>query len=484
AAGRSAVAGRIRSHAMKGKNAGRVIPGRGRKKQLEQCQRLKAAQVAQASEGVMTAKPVLSISEFETHKQMFPNLLVPATAATAATWPDLPLNPFAGAEWSCFSLPEPLTRSSRYLCYQFHNAVCDEIYPRIFCRPTKEALSYTWFERFIVEPCFFHCGLGMTASYLSLIRGHPGDETLEAARHFTQAMRLLYHDLAINTVPRDSSVGVVISLAIHANLTGAVRESRIHFDGLQKMLDLRPGGLAALRVQNRELCNKIRRADMELALLTGTTTTFGQLQLQLQPAPPLCLLLSPQGQYGINLPCPFDQTHPVLQHAALDILALCNTAGQQLLDAYQYQDVVISIVQRLLDFAPLGSKRAQLAALDDVCQLGLLAFMTTVIYPHGRVLSIYSALLSRLLRERLNEDDTVQLQSPPLCLWLVFVYAFMTRDEQQQQKDEERLRFVAHQICALARTLRLGTWEEARAQILDQFPWVAALHDAPGKELW
>ncbi len=175
----------------------------------------------------------------------------------------------------------------------------------------------------------------------------------------------------------------VISRAVHANLMGAARGSCIHLDRIRRILKLRPGGLVALHAQSRELGNKVRRADMELAMLTGKPTRFGRL-----PAPAVSrVTLSCDDRDGGSVPMPYplsqyplSQMCPTLQYSTLDILAVYRGASQATkFDPFQYQDIVASILQRLIDLAPLESGRPP-ELLDDVCQLGLLCFMTTILY--------------------------------------------------------------------------------------------------------
>jgi hypothetical protein len=320
----------------------------------------------------------------------------------------------------------------------------------------------------------------MMAAHVSLFRDHR-DDTREALRHFSQALRLLRRDLSEATTPRIPSLLVVISLAMHANVTGSLGESRVHLDGLQRMLELRPGGLAALRVHRRELANKIRRADVELALLAGEQTCFGT---QGEPAP-VARSVAPAafGTGRGNLPYPLEQMFAPLQDVVRDILALCRCAGRAQFDGYQYQDVIISIMQRLVDCAPLKAPRPP-RPVDDVCQLGLVAFMMTIMYRNGRMRATYSALLAKLLRVRLgtyDEEPSVRVDSyPSLRLWLVFFYAFSTLEG--EQRHDERA-FVAWHVRTRAAALGVTTWEDARAH-LSRFPWIAAMHDSPGKNLW
>lgn len=321
----------------------------------------------------------------------------------------------------------------------------------------------------------------MTGAHISRQLGQPTVPP-ETTRHFVEAMRLLRRELSTNPQPLDSSVAVIISLAIHATLTGAVDETRVHLRGLDHIVRLRPGGLPALHKAAPEVVNKIRRADMHLALMAGTPTIFGA---QASPLP-ATLHVVPLDRKRLNdpLPHPLGETSPVLRAAARDVLALCSYAGSSLLGAYQYQDLIISIFQRLVDYAPIVGPRPP-RLLDDVCQLGLLAFMSTVVYRDGPKTTSCPALLSEALWTRIGRfnNDMVSSQergNSSLCLWLNFVYAVsMSEDEECCNAGSS----VARHIHALADTLTLRTWEDVTAS-LSVYPWISAFHDKLGRTLW
>lgn len=95
------------------------------------------------------------------------------------------------------------------------------------------------------------------------------DEPLDSTWHLLQAMRLLRRDLddAKTKTQQSGTIGmitVVISLAIRANLVGAPAEGRTYLHALQRIVELRPGGLVASCTVVAELGNKIRRTDTEL----------------------------------------------------------------------------------------------------------------------------------------------------------------------------------------------------------------------------
>jgi hypothetical protein len=247
------------------------------------------------------------------------------------------------------------------------------------------------------------------------------------------------------------------------------------------MLELRPGGLAMLCQKAPEVGNKIRRTDLELALKKGTSTLFGCQQLT---TPVLPYFVKPHEQKTcVALPNSLSEASLEVRSAMIDALALCSYAGSARLGAFQYQDLVISICQRLSDYAPLNERPSQ--PLDDVCQLGLLAFMSTFFSRPGEVHPICFTLLSDLFRSRLeilgNKLTYGQPDNDPsLSLWLLFIYAVSSPGyEECCQADS----FVGKHIRALATTLILKTWEEVAAH-LTAYPWVAAFHDEPSKKFW
>ena len=318
----------------------------------------------------------------------------------------------------------------------------------------------------------------MTADYQSLYRSR-SDTALASIWHLSQAMRLLHRDLGTSTVPQDSSVAVAISLTIRATLRGSTKEGRIHLLGLKRMLELRPGGLVALRVRAAELVNKIRRADMELALSEGTLTVFGSQPL---PATDHVIPLDSRGTFA--MPYPVSEACTTVQCAMRDVLALCCYAGHAQLDPFQYQDTVISIAQRLVDYAPLGGARPS-CQIDDVCQLGVMAFMATILYriPHKR--QAYTKLLNARLMARLGMFDDSKAyghehQYPSLRLWFVFVSALMA-PEFERCRDADSA--IVQNIRAVAEFLNLRSWDDTRAH-LTLYPWITTFHDQPGRKLW
>jgi hypothetical protein len=326
----------------------------------------------------------------------------------------------------------------------------------------------------------FHCAMAVTRARISHSQGY--SESLESTKHLLQALRLLRHDLSANSNPQFTTIVVAISLAMHANLTGSTRESRTHLEGLKSILELRSGDLVTLCSSSPEVGNKIRRCDQELSLLAGTPTIFGS---QLLPQPELPYVVPVDDRRScVTLPHPLEETDPVIRFAMTDALALCKYAGRAQLSAFQYQNLLVSIIQRLIDYAPLGGKRPP-HPLNNACQLGLLAFMSTLLDHTRETGSIYSTLLSDLLWASIESFDDEMAYGrvkdyPSLHLWLVFIYAVSAPEQEQSWNANSS---IVRRIRIRANELALATWEGI-ATHLRVYPWVDAFHSKQSRKLW
>lgn len=322
--------------------------------------------------------------------------------------------------------------------------------------------------------------MAVTRARISHSQGY--SESLESTKHLLLALSLLRHDLRANSNPQYTSIVVAISLAMHANLTGSTTESRTHLEGLKCMLEMHPGGLAKLCSRSPEVGNKIRRCDQELSILAGTPTIFGSQLLRLPE--PLYFIPVDDRRSRVTLPYPLEETDPLIRFALTDALALCQCAGRAQLSAFQYQDLLISIIQRLIDFAPLANERTP-NHLDDACQLGLLAFMSTLLNHTRETGSIHSTLLSGLLWASIDGfDDEMTYHAAKeyrsLHLWLIFIYAVSAPEHERSWNAHS---CIVRRIRVLVTELVLKTWEDIAA-CLSVYPWVEAFHNEPSKKLW
>ncbi|KAF5019377.1 hypothetical protein F66182_8627 [Fusarium sp. NRRL 66182] len=455
----------IRSHVMKGRNLGRIIQGRGRKHAaLQEYDFFKDIHQLKESKGINKyGKDDDSIIDRDGNALVFPEFM-PVDIICPLN------NPFAGEEYTYFSIPVQLTPSMRYLVYQFNTSICNLIYPYSFCRPTDE-IGSPWFKYMVADAACLHCLLAMVTTYLNLLRTPelPNLESLEATRHFSQALRLMNPRLSNpSAAQKDANMAIIVSLAIHSNMIQDLSASAMHLSGLQRLLDLRSGGITDLRECNRALLQKMCRTDVELAVAQGTRTRFGTAGLTAAAAGPVS---------ARKLAYPLDQTCALLRQVTRELLALCRRPGRAKMSGLQYQDVLISMWQRLVDFAPLGGTRPQ-NLLDDVWQLALLAFLVTVAWSMSYLKSAHCKLLHKLLRERVESHALVDRgdDHQGMWLWVVFIYALSLPEGDCDQP-------LLEEIQDMAIKLGIGSWEELKANC-QLFPWIGIVHDVPGRDLW
>ncbi|PCD28902.1 hypothetical protein AU210_011452 [Fusarium oxysporum f. sp. radicis-cucumerinum] len=353
---------------------------------------------------------------------------------------------------------------------KLHTAICNIIYPYAFCRPTDE-IGSPWFRYMVADQACLHCLLAMAATYLNVLRNIPTPslESIEATRHFSQALRLMNPRLSQPaSAQKDSNIAIIISLAIHSNITQNLTASTMHLQGLENLLTFRPGGISDIRECNRALLHKICRTDIELAVAQGTRTRFGNAGLTAAAAGPIS---------ARNPPYPLNQMSELLRQVTRELLALCRRPGKAKMSGLQYQDVLISMWQRLGDFAPLSGARPQ-DLMDDVWQLALLAFLVTVTWSASYLKSVHCKLLHELLREHIKNRALLAKgeEYRPLWLWIVFVYGLSLTNGDCGT-------LVLDEIREASNLLEIRNWEEARAKV-KPFPWIDIVHNVPGRALW
>ncbi|KAF5680487.1 Argininosuccinate synthase [Fusarium circinatum] len=474
----------IRSHVMKGKNLGRTIQGRGKRHAASQVNNLhKSPDLSRSNVSVEERRKSLDDAVNNVGNDLlFPEILDTDTDTTYSI-----NNPYSGKEYTYFSFPVQFTPSMRYYVYEFHTAICNIIYPFAFCRPTDE-IGSPWFRYMVADQACnslvfpfaslpltgaagLHCLLAMAATYLNILRNipTPSVESIEATRHFSQALHLMNPRLSQpSAAQQDSNIAIIISLAIHSNITQNLTASAMHLQGLDSILAFRPGGISDIRECNRALLHKICRTDIELAVAQGTRTRFGNAGLTAEAAGPMS---------ARNLAYPLNQMSELLRQVTRELLALCRRPGKAKMSGLQYQDVLISMWQRLVDFAPLSGTRPQ-DLMDDVWQLALLAFLVTVTWSASHLKSVHCKLLHKLLKEHIESRVLLEKgeEYRPLWFWVVLVYGLSLTNGNCDT-------LVLDELREASELLGITKWEVSRAKV-KSFPWIGIVHDVPGRALW
>ena len=352
-------------------------------------------------------------------------------------------------------------------------------------------------QRSLLYPPDFHCTLAISASYVDFFERKPGISS-KTLYHISQAYGLVNLKLSGPESVSDCAIAAVVSLAIYQQIHHLHSTGLIHLNGLYRMIQLR-GGVARLMEENRALALKslryvhvlasavlffsltffkaegltIIRLDVELALQTGLPTLFRSDAVV------------PANSVSGDSPVTKEQlliTASSLSRIMLSVVSFASLLngkereGRTKLDPLSYTETVVSLLYRLIEFAPLGQPRSMSGGpYDDVAHLAMLAFMTTLLPEYCRDDS--SHLLSDRLESAVQDLHVTATDTQDsrfsLLLWTLFIGGVSVL----KRKDHRWL------ILETCERLDLYDWPAVRRQLC-RSPWIHTLHDIPGRRLW
>ncbi|KAL4937878.1 hypothetical protein BDV06DRAFT_202107 [Aspergillus oleicola] len=416
----------IRSHVMQGKNKGK--PRRSTKKQIR--------------------APV----PYVLPRQVF--------------WGDLCLTSF----------PQQLDSKSTALMHRWFFDVSDALFPPQFC--TKfDIIKSIWVNCILADEAYFHSTLAISASYVDFVQRKPAISR-KTLHHISQAYALVNVKLSGPLSVSDSAIAAVVSLAIYQQVHRQAETGLIHLHGLYRMIQLR-GGIAQLMQENRALALKPLRLDVELALQNGRSLIFGGSKV---PVYPVLCHSSIKNRHFFRLP-------PCTPQIMVDLLSFSTLLNEvergrmAKLDALDYTETLLALLYCIVEASPTRQTHASNSLLSgvlshDLVHLAMLVFMTTLLPEYTRDGSSCTSL-SESLKAGI-ENLAVPTESPDshalLVLWILFISGIAVL----KPRDCACLLPLIGSTCKI---LNLSTWAAIQCE-LSQFPWIFALHDAPGRWLW
>ncbi|OAK98702.1 hypothetical protein IQ06DRAFT_378573 [Phaeosphaeriaceae sp. SRC1lsM3a] len=447
----------IRSHVMRGKNAGRPRPPR---------------------KPLVHRKEELSISRSDDKRQEVGEI-------KHILYPHQPL----WNELSLTSYPYYIGPEKERFVYQRLWIIAKALYPPEFC--TEVNLShYAWFRFVLEDVAYFHCLLAICFSFTTHFGG-PRRISSEALRHISQAYRMTNERLSSFEACSDQAIAVVTMLAIYQRMHHQQAVGLVHFQGLRRMVELR-GGLAKLASENRALAQKPWRLALEFALQDGAPATFslgdvygshhstGFKSFNNASDEQNQELMHRRMTRSVLPTCTVDVDPTLLQllTSINDFTNFLNsTTDKTKLDPLDYSDAVCFLLHRLLAYAPISPlHRHHLPQLDNLIHLTLVTVMTTLLPEYGHNQARYD-LLTNQLRETLQTmraPETAKEQA--VLLWAVFVAYVTILDDME---DEAMLNRMAVEN---SETLKLHYWDDLK-RLLCSFGWIGVLYDKAGSRL-
>ncbi|KAH8896040.1 hypothetical protein GQ53DRAFT_779328 [Thozetella sp. PMI_491] len=414
---------KIRSHVMKGKNAGRPRPS------------------TRKQTGPVHIRRTLACRG------------VPGTGYTrpqSLLWSDLSLTSF----------PQQLDPESTKLMHRWFFDISDALFPPRFCSKF-DILKSIWVDCILSDAAYFHSTLAISASYVDYFERKPR-MSMVSLYHISQAYSLVNRKLSGPEPIADDAIAAVVSLIIYQQIHSQYSIGLIHLNGLYRMVELR-GGIGKLVQENRGLALKPLRLDLELTLRTGLPSMFHSVD---------------RGRSRI-----FASKTSAAMLETINFAKLLNSLGEDeksKLDALEYTQTLLSLLYRLIDFSQYTTwMHHEGDRYDNLTYLALLAFMTSLLPEYGQDCTTYPLLSNRLDGaiddfHAMNAD--LQRLELSLLLWALFVSGVSA----PAGKDRPWLSRLIFETC---KRLGIYDWSAVRDRLC-QYPWIYTLHDYPGQCMW
>ena len=239
---------------------------------------------------------------------------------------------------------------------------------------------------------------------------------------------------------------------------------------------------------NRILWLIFDRVDVELALQNGSPTVFGSETLTnaIQPCFKAFTVLREQANDHTT---PIESSRLIYEVVAFSmVLNGVVQEGSSRLDPLNFMEMTIWVLYQLLHTARLGQPSPSPDPADPegllkgVANLGMLAFMTTLLPLYGREpdRSGYPLLCRRLKSSiqhlHFASGSGENREFSLLLLWALFMGGVTVMKGKQMLE-------LSPLVLETSKRLKLHDWSAVKDQLC-RFPWISALHNRPGLTLW
>ncbi|KAF6817369.1 hypothetical protein CPLU01_13615 [Colletotrichum plurivorum] len=180
--------------------------------------------------------------------------------------------------WNDFCLttfPQELDPDSTMLMHRWFLDISDTLFPPQFCYKF-DILKSIWVNCILVDEAYFHSTLAVSASYVDFFERKPTTSS-KTLHHICQAYSLVNLKLSGPNFISDSAIAAVVTLAIYQQIHQQHSIGLVHLRGLHRMIELR-GGIARLMKENRPLALKPLSQNVPVtAVLCNSSPVAAQL---------------------------------------------------------------------------------------------------------------------------------------------------------------------------------------------------------------
>lgn len=265
----------------------------------------------------------------------------------------------------------------QYIIHHFFNVVTDAVYLPALSGSLEEVRLH-WLRVLFQDQISYHCTVTLMHTFNDFFTGR---ETVsqKGLYHLSQAVKLVNQTLDTPAALSLSNLIAVNLLILQAMLKGGMSTAAIHLAGMRRMLDLR-GGLS--RIEEDWLAVKFCKTEFDYALHYGTPMSLYRDRMD-----DVYMSLAAKGFRAARKPqtpgTRFSDLDRSLQQVMFDmwnVSALFNAGFK--MDPNMLQDVLVSIGSRLIRFHSLGEPPLE-DWFEEACHAGMIAFTTTFVIRVG-----------------------------------------------------------------------------------------------------
>lgn len=299
-----------------------------------------------------------------------------------------------------------------------------------------------------------------------------------ASRHFGKTVNLLRRRLEqgdpVKTTA-DTTLMVMIILAMSALLSGQEEVARSHMAGVKRIFEIR-GGFSSFG-ESVKLLIEMLRCDIGLTLSTGKPPLFFHRPFSgphtnVLPTFPTSGVSAKSEDFEILLPT-LDKSLSKVWICLRDFCKTINTASKthRRLSEQAFLDNMASNVYPLLNL------RFACGTVSETCRLALLAFCSNAFLQWQGMNLNYKALPSMYRQSLLKLTKSESDVPPRAMLWLLMMGGIALF-----AVEEDRL-WLLPWLRDIVEECGVSEWESVR-DILQRFLWVDFIHDRPGEKLY
>ncbi|KUJ07844.1 uncharacterized protein LY89DRAFT_789506 [Mollisia scopiformis] len=371
-----------------------------------------------------------------------------------------------------FPFPVELSESSLKSIDQFFIFITEKMYPSQLGL-SSDGYKHDWLVTTFIDADAAYCSLALMASTNAFFSSG-GISSSKALSYLSNTFSLVQRRMQGEEALSDSTLCMVMMLILQEQIRHE-KASRIHYEGLRKLIELR-GGLSRLKSCSTLLL-KMSKMDILYALRYGEPVLFYRDRMSeiRSMLPSIEINYSPGATSGQHQ---YDGINTDLRDILVDVMSIAalfnSPPSRRNLDIKTFLEIVISICCRLIRFRPLQSPKPE-CRREAAYHIGLITFMTTLFlqWDNRRIQGYH--LISRRLREVLDEEFDAR-DDDNLLLWLLFVASLWFKTTSVSY-------WLVLRIRRLAVRFQIDSWSRVCDSIC-QFPWINILHDQTGRAVW